>query len=124
MREPGVRAAPAGSGRAPLFASGAGRGGRAAPWLRPGCPRPPPGRMPSALRAATLGVKFSEFLSLNNSLPFKASLEHGQNQIVRSYFSRISNSALQHYLIGRFSSRTPWFGYWFLVDFEAAWIDY
>lgn len=102
MREPGVRAAAAGPGRAPLFASGAGRGGRVAPWLRPGCPRPPSGRMPSALRAATLGVKFSEFLSLKNSLPFKASLEHGQNQRVRSYFSRISNSALQHYLMGDF----------------------
>nr|XP_048285984.1 protein cornichon homolog 1 [Myodes glareolus] len=81
--------------------------------------------MPSALRAATLGVKFSEFLSLNNSLPFKASLEHGQNQIVRSYFSRISNSALQHYLMGRFSSRTPWFGYWFLIiAFDELKTDY
>lgn len=49
-----------------------------------------------------VGVKFSEFLSSNYSLPFKASSEHGQNQTVRSYFSCISNSALQYDLVGAF----------------------
>lgn len=49
-----------------------------------------------------VGVKFSEFLSSNYSLPFKASSEPGQNQTVRSYLSCISNSALQHDLVGAF----------------------
>lgn len=89
--------------QAALRYSRAGLGG-AAGWRR-GCARAArvlhPGGCP-VRSERRLGVKFSEFLSLKNSLPFKASLEHGQNQRVRSYFSRISNSALQHYLMGDF----------------------